>query len=251
MGDQADEAAGGTWSEENSATFLDIGRYAVPEREVQIDTICGLIAAQGEPRSILELCCGGGLLAKALLERFPAARLLALDGSPKMLEATRAAVGEVLAARLETRLFDLASDDWRQAEAAPQAVVSSLAIHHLDGPGKARLFAGVLRMLAPGGLFLVADMMLPAGEGATRWAARAWDDEARRRALEFDGDLAGFERFRDDGWNYFSDPEPDPIDQPSTLYDQLSWLREAGFAEVDVFWMKAGHAVFGGRKPLA
>ena len=92
-------------------------------------------------------------------------------------------------------------------------------------------------------------MLLPAGEGATRWAAQAWDDEARRRALELDGDLAGFEQFRDDGWNYFNDPAPDPIDKPSTLYDQLSWLREAGFAEVDVFWMKAGHAVFGGRKP--
>ena len=25
-----------------------------------------------------------------------------------------------------------------------------------------------------------------------------------------------------------------------------SWLAEAGLAGVDVFWMKAGHAVFGG-----
>jgi hypothetical protein len=29
---------------------------------------------------------------------------------------------------------------------------------------------------------------------------------------------------------------------------QLDWLKEAGFAIVDCFWLQAGHAVFGGFK---
>jgi tRNA (cmo5U34)-methyltransferase len=80
-------------------------------------------------------------------------------------------------------------------------------------------------------------------------AARAWDDEARRRSLEIDGHLKAFETFQSDGWNFYSDPDPDPIDQPSPLFDQLTWLAEAGFEAVDVHWMKAGHALYGGRKP--
>ena len=236
------------WDEADSAVFLDIGRYAMPERETQIDTICGLIPAGAGPIQIVELCCGGGLLAKALLERIPASRLLAFDGSAKMLAATRNAVGEADATRLETRAFDLAGRDWRRLRAPVQAVVSSLAIHHLDGEEKRTLFADVLGMLAPGGVFVMADILMPAGQDAKRWAAQAWDEETRRRAMALDGNLAGFERFEAEGWNYFSDPDPDPVDKPSTLLDQLTWLRDAGFSEVDVFWMKAGHAVFGGRK---
>jgi hypothetical protein len=38
------------------------------------------------------------------------------------------------------------------------------------------------------------------------------------------------------------------MDKPSRLSDQFRWLEEAGFAEVDVFWMQAGHAIYGGRR---
>jgi hypothetical protein len=30
------------------------------------------------------------------------------------------------------------------------------------------------------------------------------------------------------------------------LYEQLNWLSEAGFASVDCYWLRAGHAVYGG-----
>jgi tRNA (cmo5U34)-methyltransferase len=46
-------------------------------------------------------------------------------------------------------------------------------------------------------------------------------------------------------YRYFN---PQDIDQPARLYDQLRWLEQAGFCDVDVFWMQAGHAIFGGRK---
>ena len=47
----------------------------------------------------------------------------------------------------------------------------------------------------------------------------------------------------------YSALDADPIDKPSTLLEQLRWLEAAGFAAVDVFWMEAGHAIFGGVKP--
>jgi hypothetical protein len=45
-------------------------------------------------------------------------------------------------------------------------------------------------------------------------------------------------------YRYF---DPDDIDRPSRLFDQLKWLERAGFVDVDVYWMQAGHAIFGGR----
>jgi tRNA (cmo5U34)-methyltransferase len=65
----------------------------------------------------------------------------------------------------------------------------------------------------------------------------------KERALQLDGNLGAFRRFQSENWNYYSDPEPDPVDQPSALFDMLTWLDQAGFAEIDVHYLKAGHAI--------
>jgi tRNA (cmo5U34)-methyltransferase len=242
------------WDEGNSQTFIDYGRYFVPEREEQIAAFCGLVAPSAPgPFCMIELCCGEGLLAGALLERYPEASVAGYDGSPAMLARARerlASYGD----RFEPREFDLADSSWRQAAAPrgrPQrAVVASLAIHHLDGPQKQQLFADVFDMLEPGGVFAIADVVDPAGAAGRELAARMWDEAVRRRSSAIDGDERAVAFFERERWNMYRYPlDPDDIDKPSRLFDQLNWLTHAGFAEVDVYWMQAGHALFGGRKP--
>lgn len=235
------------WTESNSQTFLDYGRYFVPERERQIETICGLIPAAAEGSLLVELCCGEGLLAQALLERIPGAALLGLDGSSEMLAAAHGRLTE-FGERFQPRPFDLARSEWRAGIRDAHAVVSSLAIHHLDGPQKQTLFADVYRMLRPDGVFVIADVIAPAGAQAESVAADAWDWAVHQRSLELDGNLDGFELFQRERWNMYRHFDPDDIDKPSPLFDQLRWLAAAGFVDVDVYWMQAGHAIFGGRK---
>ena len=234
------------WSEEDSQTFLDYGRFFVPQREYQIRTICDLIPPSDEPFTVVELACGEGLLAGAILERFPHAGVLGLDGSVEMLQ--RAAVHlEQWGTRFQTEQFELAAGDWRTTIQNAQAVVSSLTIHHLDGPGKQQLFRDVYEMLAPGGVFVVADLVQPIMERGVAVAAQAWDDAVQQRAQELGDDRQAFRYFQQSHWNYYR--YPDPGDMPSTLWDQLQWLTQAGFADVDVVWIQAGHAIFGGSKP--
>jgi tRNA (cmo5U34)-methyltransferase len=232
------------WDEADSHEFIDLGRFFVPDREEQIAAVLDMIPEPGDGL-LVDLCCGEGLLSRALLERFPRARVLAMDLSPAMLEHAR----DVLAAhgdRFTTRPFDLADRSWRTFPEPVRAFVSSLAVHHLDGPGKRELFLDLAAALAPGGAVVIADLVKPATPAAHALAARAWDDAVRRRALELAGHLGPYEKFRDERWNYYADPEPDPLDRPSPLLDQLRWLEAAGLTGVDVTWMKAGHAVFGG-----
>jgi tRNA (cmo5U34)-methyltransferase len=235
------------WDETDSRDFIDHGRFFVPEREEQTAAVLNLIPDPGDGL-LVDLCCGEGLLSRALLERFPRARVLALDLSPAMLAQARATCAGVSGTegRFDTRAFDLADRSWRAFSEPVRAFVSSLAIHHLDGEGKRRLFRDLAAALAPGGALVIADLVLPATPAAHALAARAWDDAVRRRSLELAGDLGPYEKFRGERWNLWADPEPDPIDQPSPLLDQLRWLEEAGLTGVDVCWLKAGHAVFGG-----
>ena len=138
-----------SWNEQDSREFLETAEYYVPERGLQLAIIGDLVASTPDPRQIVELCCGGGLLTRTLLDRFPGAKMRALDGSPTMLEAARRQVGPH-AGRLTTQLFDLASTAWRSLPCQADAVVSSLAVHHLDGPGKQALFGNIAAMLTPG-----------------------------------------------------------------------------------------------------
>ncbi len=103
------------------------------------------------------------------------------------------------------------------------------------------------RALSPGGAFIVADLIRPAGEHGHRLAATTWDDIVRRQGREIEDGGAVFDGFQRLKWNHFR--TPDPSDKPSGLLEQLKWLEAAGFVEVDVYWMEAGHAIYGGRRP--
>ncbi len=236
-----------TWNEDDSALFIDEGKYFVPEREAQIATICAAIPPLESAGHLVELCSGEGLLTRALLERFSEARVHAFDGSPKMLEATRRTAGD-LAGRLETQPFDLAAQDWRALDFEAHAVVSSLAVHHLDGAGKQALFRDIFALLRPGGAFVLADLVEPTRAESQAIAADAWDEAVKARALELDGNLEAFARFQAEDWNFYSAPEPDPVDQPSPLFDKLKWLEQAGFTAIDVHYLKAGHAILSGMR---
>src|SRR5258706_14640962 len=85
------------WTEEASDTFLQIAAVAVPSRQEQIATLCGLIPASAdEAFTVVELAAGGGPLAPALLEALPRCRYRGLAGSrgrPAELHPRQAPLG--------------------------------------------------------------------------------------------------------------------------------------------------------------
>lgn len=156
---------------------------------------------QGVER-ILDLGTGTGVTAGRLLDIHPHARLVGVDESPEMLAAARRVLpsdAELRVARLEDPLpsgpFDL--------------VVSALAVHHMDGAGKADLFRRVAEVLARGGRFVLGDVIVP--------------DDPSDVVTPIDG----------------------VYDKPSTVADQLAWLRAAGFTATTT-WLDRDLAVLVG-----
>jgi tRNA (cmo5U34)-methyltransferase len=242
-----EEPAPQGWSEENSNTFIDFGRYFIPERESQLDMLCRLVPDQPNPPTLVELCCGEGLLAEALLRRFPQARLIAFDGSSTMLNKARQRL-ESFGSHFQLHEFDLAAHDWRNPTMQANAILSSLAIHHLTGEEKQVLFTDLYKMLAPGGVLVISDLIMPASRQGITIAAEAWDAAVRHISLELDNDLNVYKTFEELHWNMYRYNDADDIDHPSSLFEQLCWLESAGFQQIDVYWLQAGHAIFGGSR---
>jgi tRNA (cmo5U34)-methyltransferase len=249
--DQA--AVSPSWSESESERFITLGRIYTPRREEILESFLDLIPGNlGDSFIGVELGTGAGWLSEGILRRLPRARMIGLDGS----EAMRQTTARLLAPfgdRAEVRPFRLEEPAWRAALPAHiNLVVSSLVIHHLDGDGKRRLFVDLFSRLSPGGALLICDVVKPANDEGRRTMANAWDEEVRRNSLEIIGDLSAYDEFVTDRWNMYAHPESeDDIDHPSTLVEQLTWLAEAGFVGIDAWWVRAGHALFGGYKPEA
>ncbi|CAN5711101.1 hypothetical protein BH20ACT23_BH20ACT23_27450 [soil metagenome] len=236
------------WSEDDSDTYRRLAPVAVPSRDRQLATIATLLPFERDDDfGVVEVGSGEGLLSQTIAGLFPNARITALDGSKSMRAATTgrlASHGD----RARVGSMDLAADDWLVHLDGADAVVSSLVIHHLDGPGKKRLFEAIGERTSARSALLIADLLEPANPQALELFAASWDESTRLQA-EALGESELFDLFRRTEWNIYR--VPNPMDQPSRLADQLQWLREAGFAVVDCFWMEAGHAIYGGYKPDA
>jgi tRNA (cmo5U34)-methyltransferase len=102
-------------------------------------------------------------------------------------------------------------------------VVSALAVHHLEGNEKRALFARLHETLAPGGLFVLGDAVTGVSEAYTAYNTARWVDHMRLSGMA-DEEIAGV----------LQDHEQN--DRLSGLLEQMSWMREAGFGEVECLW---------------
>jgi tRNA (cmo5U34)-methyltransferase len=174
------------------------------------------------PRRVLDLGAGTGLLAGAVARAHPAAQLTLLDGAAAMLEQARARLGEGARYVVADLADALPEGPW-------DAVVSALAIHHLDDPGKRALFARIRGALAAGGVFVNAEQV--AGESPWLDAVYVERHERAARALgASDTEWAAAARRMSH-------------DRCATVADQLTWLRDAGFADAGCLWRDGRFAV--------
>jgi len=184
-------------------TYTEMIRADLPGYDSLQDELAG--ASGAGARRILDLGTGTGETARRLLARHPDASLVGIDENEQMLAVARNALPQsrvsLRAARIEEPLpegpFDL--------------VASALCVHHLDGAAKADLFCRVRDALAPGGLFVLADVVVP-------------DDPADQAS-----------------------PLTPGYDRPSPLPDQLRWLADAGL-EPRVVWEQGDLAVVAARR---
>jgi len=245
------EATAQNWSEENSQQFLEFADVVFPHRAEQNALLTALVPADVDRQFVaVDLGCGAGLLSQALLMRFPHCRVIGLDYSPLMLERARANLA-VYGQRFEARPFDLRERDWLDnLPADVLCFVASLAIHHLDGPGKRALYRDLAPRLAPGGALLLQDLIEPTTQRSWQQYAMMWDAYVKEHSVRVTGSVDYYHTFVRDGWNHFATPDLE-FDMPSGLYEQFRWFEEAGLTGADCFWFWYGHAIYGAFKPEA
>ena len=122
---------------------------------------------------------------------------------------------------------------------APDVIVSTSAIHHLEPAEKQSLYAGCFAALAPGGMFINGDEFRPAADREYLKLNEWW--WAQMNAALSDGRIpetfrATLAQWHDRNITRFSEPKKSGDDCLETLKTQAGFLKDVGFAEVESVW---------------
>jgi tRNA (cmo5U34)-methyltransferase len=149
---------------------------------------------------VLDLGTGDGRLLALVCRRHMGADGVGIDSSQPMLARAR----ERFSAGTQVKLAVHDLNEPLTPSAPFDVVVSGLAIHHLRDKRKRALFGEIHELLIPGGIFANLDLVRSASPRLHK-------------------------RFRRD----IGRVEDDPEDRLAGLCEQLVWLRDVGFDEVD------------------
>lgn len=205
-------------------------RFIIPQMDEFYEAAVWAADWPGKTPSILDIGAGTGLLSALLLQKYPKGTFTLVDISGNMLDFARA--------RFEGNPhvhFIVA--DYRRDEipGSYDLVCSALSIHHLEHADKQRLFHRIYSALNPGGIFVNADQV----EAQSVWLSRKnilyWDSFVEKhRVPEHEIRAAMIRR--------------DTLDKNAPLFDQVSWLSDAGFRGVDIVYKNRTFCVFVGTK---
>lgn len=137
-----------------------------------------IAAGIDEPKRILDLGAGTGLLSYYWYRHFPKAEYVLVDVSEEMLKIARRRFGGI--ATVDFQVADY-------ADALPKGyfdvIVSALSVHHLENDGKKKLFARVYEKLADGGLFVNYDQFCAGQPELDGWFDSYWESQLSRSGL--------------------------------------------------------------------
>jgi SAM-dependent methyltransferase len=227
--------------------FLHNVRGAIPLTIEQIDMMLRLlVAAREKVHTFLDLGCGDGFLAAAILDEHPEARGYLIDDSEPMLQIARRHL-DGYGDRVEFILADFNEPGWaaRVARGVPfDAIVSAFAIHHSPEERKRPLYGQIFDLLQPGGLFINIEHVA----SATRWTESVWDDYTIDAIFGEQLRASPGKSRAEVAREYYANASRAPHAQ-APLEVQCDWLREIGFENVDCFLKVLELAVFGGQRP--
>ena len=222
-------------------------RAAIPLAQEQIGVMTFILKTRQEPiESFLDLGCGDGILAAAILGEYPSARGVLADFSEPMLEQAREQLKEY-ADQLVFENLDYGSSDWVQRMQVYRpfdAVVSGYSIHHQPDPRKRQVYEEIFSLLSPDGWFVNIEHV----SSVAQLNVDLFEDHYVSARYAIEKQQGGPRTFEELAEEYHNRPDKAAnILAPVEL--QCDWLREIGYEEVDCYFRIFELAVFAGRKP--
>ena len=212
-----DDATVNLWGNEDHVTQYLERADIIPHRSEGEAAVLEWIPKR--PSRVLDLGSGDGRLLSLVLKACAPNEAVALDFSPPMLDRLRDRFSATHGVSVTAHNLD---KPLPQELGVFDVVISSFAIHHLTHTRKHRLYEEVYARLCPGGVFCnlehVASPTLALHNSFLETLDVRPEDE-------------------------------DPSNKLLGVHEQLGWLRDIGFTDVDCHWKWRELALLAGTRP--
>jgi tRNA (cmo5U34)-methyltransferase len=203
----------------------------VPFYKEMLGVLVSLLPFTKEQKfSVLDMGTGTGTIAYLIKQAFPEAQITCMDIAPQMLEMSKKKLAGFSGIKYEQA--DLVNYKFKEKY---DAVVSSLALHHLEpDENKRGFYRRLCDAVNPDGVFLNADIILADDEKTQEMYLEKWGEFVLSNLPKEDM-KANLER-------YYRE------DRPNKLNMELDWLKKAGFSSADTHFKYYNFAVYGAVK---
>jgi len=219
---------------------------AGPGYRAGLDFVLRLIPHEPDDAFVcVELGCGTAVVTEAVLERFPAARCVAIDNEPAMLEIARkklAAHGD----RAEIWMAEAATAEVPDCD----LVLSSFMLHHVPPGDLPVLLRRMAASLSPGGCAIILDTM----QAGPRWGEQMGAASGRLYRAHVQAAIASGQATQaeiDARWAFKRKmkAEAKDVEYRHTAEGILEVMRAAGFEEVGLVWRMFASTILVGFVP--
>lgn len=223
-------------SEEIRTKFDDISleydrqrRNLIPCFDDFYNIAISMIETTAVKPKVLDIGAGTGLFSSFLLKEILNAKLTLIDISEGMLNVAKQRFKDV--SKVEYIVGDYTQYNFLDNY---DIIISALSIHHLTDEQKIALYKKVFSILKPNGVFVNCDQVLGNTEYLDSMYKKHWKNKIEESGLPIDKIRSAYDRIK--------------LDKETPLSRQLTWIREAGFSDVDCVYKYYHFAVMYGRK---
>ena len=214
---------------ENAMQYDSQRRKLIPCFDDFYSIPISIMNTQNPTPTVLDIGSGTGLFSSFILKKYPNANITLIDISEKMVEIAKKRFSN------QTNIHYIIDDyTTHEFNTSFDIIVSSLSIHHLTDSEKKGLYQRTYSLLNKGGIFLNADQVLGHTPFIDALYVNDWKHKIENSGLTHEEIHSAYERTK--------------LDKMSTLNDQLNWLMESGFEDVDCIYKYFNFVVLFGRK---
>ncbi len=203
----------------------------IPNLDQLYNIIADLADSNIAAPRILDLGAGTGLLTENIFNKYSRGYFTLIDISEEMLDIARK--------RFKDNLnFKYILGDYLKTDIGDSfdIIVSSLSIHHLEDNDKRIIYSKVYELLNDDGIFLNADQVLAPSSENEYIYQKNWWEKIETGTLNQDEKDVIIDRMKHD--------------KPATLENNIIWLKNSGFTNVDVFYKYYNFCVLYAKKKL-
>lgn len=216
--------------EEEARKYDEIILTLIPNYRQMVDVLVSILPFPTEQAfSVIDLGCGTGTISKKIKDFFPNAKLTCVDIAKNMLDIASAKNGP------DTILIHADFNSFKFPQKY-DAIVSSLALHHLEkDEDKEAFYSRIHKALNNGGIFVNLDVVTSGDAFLQQIYLQKWKDYmvSNTSVQEVENKWLP---------NYYAE------DRPVSLARHFEMLENSGFDMIDVVYKNYNYAVYCARK---